>query len=87
MDINSALPLLLALAWLLPLASFVLILLFGPRMGRAGNKAAHVATAAIVTSCVLSFTALVLWLAADTERAAARSPAIGTRWASSARCS
>ncbi len=31
-------------------------------MGRAGNKAAHVAAAAIVASGVLSFTALVIWL-------------------------
>ncbi len=62
MNIEFTLPLLLALAWLLPLASFALVVLFGPRMGRAGNKAAHVATTAIIASCVLSFTALVLWL-------------------------
>ena len=58
MNIEFTLPLLLALAWLLPLASFALIVLFGPHMGRAGNKAAHVATTAIIASCVLSFTAL-----------------------------
>ena len=34
-DMNSLLPLLLGLAWLLPLASFVLIVFFGPRMGKA----------------------------------------------------
>lgn len=62
MEVKFALPLLLALAWLLPLGSFVLILLFGPRMGKAGNKAAHVATAAIVGSFVLSLSALVIWL-------------------------
>jgi NADH-quinone oxidoreductase subunit L len=62
MDIHSTLPLLLGLAWLLPLASFVLIVLLGPRMGRAGRNAAVVATAAIVTSFVLSAVALGLWL-------------------------
>ncbi len=62
MNIQFTLPLLFALAWLLPLVSFTLIVFFGPRMGRAGNKAAHVATAAIMGSCLLSFTALVLWL-------------------------
>ena len=62
MNNEFLLPLLLALAWLLPLASFALVVFFGPRMGGAGNKAAHVATAAIMTSCVLSFAALVLWL-------------------------
>lgn len=62
MELTSTLPLLLGLAWLLPLASFVLIVFFGPRMGKAGHYAAHVATAAIVTGFVLSVTALALWL-------------------------
>ena len=48
MNIEYLLPLLLALAWLLPLASFALIVLFGPRMGWSGKYAAYVATAAIV---------------------------------------
>ncbi|MBX3434937.1 MAG: NADH-quinone oxidoreductase subunit L [Pirellulales bacterium] len=62
MDIE-ALPNLLATAWLLPLASFVLILFFGKRMGRHGEGAGKVATAAIVTSSVLSFVALFgVWL-------------------------
>lgn len=56
------LPLFLGLAWLLPLASFALIVLFGPRMGRAGKYAAYLATAAIMTSCVLSLAALGVWL-------------------------
>jgi NADH-quinone oxidoreductase subunit L len=56
------LPLFLGLAWLLPLGSFALIVLFGPRMGRAGKYAAYVATAAIMTSCVLSMAALGVWL-------------------------
>ncbi len=62
MDFDSALPLLLALAWLLPLASFALIVLVGPRMGKAGYYAAHVATAAILMGFVLSVAALGLWL-------------------------
>ena len=62
MDLNQTLPLLLGLAWLLPLASFALIVLFGPRMGKAGHGAGYVATFAIVAGFVLSATALVLWL-------------------------
>ena len=54
MDINSIIPLLLALAWLLPLGSFVLIFLFGPRMGPAGRYAACLATGAIIVGCILS---------------------------------
>ena len=57
MDLASQLPLLLGLAWLAPLASFVAILFFGPRMGHHGKNAAWVATAAIVTSLVLSLVA------------------------------
>jgi len=62
MDLAAQLPLLLGLAWLAPLASFVAILFFGPRMGHHGRNAAWVATAAIVTSLVLSLTAFVGWL-------------------------
>ena len=64
MDLAAQLPLLLGLAWLTPLASFVLILLFGPRMGPHGRNAAWVATAAIVTSLVLSLTAFFVWIGA-----------------------
>lgn len=84
MDITSTLPLLLGLAWLLPLASFVLIVFFGPRMGRSGRYAAHLATTAIVTSFVLSVTALSLWLlhtptasGHDAHAAAAAQPTAG----------
>ena len=42
-----------AAAWLLPLASFALIVFFGPRMGKHGMLAAYVATGAIVGSFVL----------------------------------
>ena len=47
---HSTIPTLLGLAWLTPLASFVAILFFGPKMGHHGKNAAWVATAAIVTS-------------------------------------
>ena len=63
MDLESLLPMLLGLAWLTPLASFVAILFFGPRMGPHGRNAAWVATAAIATSFVLSLAAFVFWLA------------------------
>ena len=62
MDLDKALPILLGLAWLLPLASFALILLFGPRMGKAGRGAGYLATAAIIASFVLSLAALGTWL-------------------------
>ncbi|MGW8256160.1 MAG: NADH-quinone oxidoreductase subunit L [Thermoguttaceae bacterium] len=62
MDINHTLPILLGTAWLLPLASFVLIVLFGPRMGRGGRGAGYLATAAIIGSFVLSLAALGLWI-------------------------
>ncbi len=63
MDPVSTLPVLLGLAWLVPLASFTLILLFGPRMGKHGQGAGVLATAAIGTSAVLSLVALFLvWI-------------------------
>jgi NADH-quinone oxidoreductase subunit L len=64
MDPASQLPTLLGLAWLTPLVSFVAILFFGPRMGHHGRNAAWVATAAIVTSLVLSLAAFGTWLSA-----------------------
>ena len=60
---SSWLPFLLALAWLTPLVSFVLILFFGKHMGAHGKGAGMVATLAIVFSAVCSFTALFgVWL-------------------------
>jgi NADH-quinone oxidoreductase subunit L len=54
---------LLGVAWLLPLVSFTLIVFFGPRMGKAGNKAGYLATGAILASCLLSLFALFfVWL-------------------------
>ncbi|MBI2826051.1 MAG: NADH-quinone oxidoreductase subunit L [Planctomycetia bacterium] len=58
---DASLPLLLGLAWLLPLASFALIVLVGPKMGKAGVLAAYVATGAILTSFVLSVIAFGIW--------------------------
>ncbi len=68
---HAQLPLLLGLAWLTPLVSFVAILFFGPRMGSHGRNAAWVATAAIVTSLVLSLAAFVVWLGGHPVRAVA----------------
>jgi NADH-quinone oxidoreductase subunit L len=70
MDIAAQLPLLLGLAWLAPLASFVAILFFGPKMGPHGKNAAWVATAAILTSLVLSLIAAGTWLGAHPVQAA-----------------
>jgi NADH-quinone oxidoreductase subunit L len=59
----STLPFLLGCAWLVPLASFVAILLFGKYMGPGGKFGGYLATLAIVTSAVLSLTALFgVWL-------------------------
>jgi NADH:ubiquinone oxidoreductase subunit 5 (subunit L)/multisubunit Na+/H+ antiporter MnhA subunit len=69
MDSAATLPMLLGLAWLVPLASFVAILFFGPRMGPHGRNAAWVATAAIITSLVLSLAAFFTWLGAHPVKA------------------
>ena len=62
MEPAKLLPLLLGAAWLAPLASFVLVVLFGPRMGRHGRYAGHLATAAIMVAFVLSAVAMGVWL-------------------------
>ena len=59
---ESILSNLLLVAWLLPLASFCVILFFGSRLGTAGRGAAYVATGAIVGGFVLSLIALVVWV-------------------------
>ena len=64
---------LLGLAWLAPLVSFVAILFFGPRMGHHGKNAAWVATAAIGTSLVLSLAAFGTWLSAHPVTAVSHS--------------
>ena len=63
MEPTVLLPKLLCAAWLLPLASFVLIVFFGKRMGHGGKGAGYVATGAIVSAFALSLTALICWLA------------------------
>ncbi|MGC3969984.1 MAG: NADH-quinone oxidoreductase subunit L [Pirellulales bacterium] len=62
MNLDVLLPKLLCIAWLLPLASFTLIVLFGPKMGRKGVLASYVATGAISGSFVLSLVAFLSWL-------------------------
>ncbi len=59
---SETLSLLLGAAWLLPLASFTIIVLFGPRLGKHGLLASYVATGAILASLVLSLCALGFWL-------------------------
>ena len=59
----SWLPFLLGIAWLTPLASFVVIVLFGKQMGAHGKGAGIVSVMAIVVSCVLSLIAMFgVWL-------------------------
>jgi NADH-quinone oxidoreductase subunit L len=63
MEPASTLPTLLMIAWLIPLASFVLILFFGKQMGTGGKLAGYVATGAIAASFLLSLFALFgVWL-------------------------
>ena len=62
MDISVPLSWLLGTAVLLPLASFVLILLFGPYMGKGGKQAGLCATGAILIACVLSLISLFIWV-------------------------
>ncbi len=64
MDPHTAIPSFLAAACLIPLASFVIIFLAGPKLGHAGRWAAYLATAAIATSFVLSVIAACQWFAA-----------------------
>ena len=58
----DTIPMLLGFAVLLPLISFVVILVAGPKMGKAGSAAGWVATLAIVGAGVLSFASLIGWL-------------------------
>lgn len=61
MNTLNYLPTLLGLAWLLPLASFVLILFFGPKMGKAGKCAGYLAITAIGTGFLLSAISACIW--------------------------
>jgi len=69
MELDQVLPLCLGLAWLLPLASFAAIVLFGPRMGRGVRGAGYLAIGAIGGACALSLVALIAWLIAHTPGA------------------
>ncbi|RMF96155.1 MAG: NADH-quinone oxidoreductase subunit L [Planctomycetota bacterium] len=62
MDLTHTLPILLGIAWLLPLASFTTIFLLGPRLGRNGELGGLVATGAILGSFSLSFISLIAWI-------------------------
>src|SRR5688572_21825816 len=55
-------PTLLGIAVLLPLISFGVIVLFGPKMGPHGKFAAYLACAAIGAGFVLSLFSLAFWL-------------------------
>ena len=55
MEAANWLPFLLGLAVLLPLVSFFAILIFGPRVGKAGESAAYLATGAIGFAAFLSW--------------------------------
>ena len=59
---ESMIPTLLGWAVLLPLISFFLILVAGPKMGKGGSFAAMLATFCIGAACVLSLISLKLWL-------------------------
>ncbi len=58
----DSIPTLLAIAWLLPLASFTVIVLAGRALGRTGKFAGVLATGAIVSGFALSLISLVIWL-------------------------
>ena len=62
MNIEVVLPLLLALAWLLPLASFVLIVLFGPRMGEPARRPPTWPPRRLSRRASFRWTALIVWL-------------------------
>ncbi|HEX7380074.1 MAG TPA: NADH-quinone oxidoreductase subunit L [Pirellulales bacterium] len=68
--LESSLPLLLGMAWLLPLLSFTLIVLFGQRMGKHGVGASYLATFSIVVGFLFSAISLGLWLYANPLSAA-----------------
>ncbi|HEX5500560.1 MAG TPA: hypothetical protein VFX03_15095, partial [Thermomicrobiales bacterium] len=61
MELSTLLPTLLGIAWLLPLASFALIALFGPRMGKHGVGASYLATSAIAIGALCSWFSLACW--------------------------
>lgn len=65
MDASTLLPTLLGAAVLLPLLSFIVIVLAGPNLGEHGRAAGTIATAAILGSAILSFLSLFIWLGSN----------------------
>ncbi|HET6881762.1 MAG TPA: proton-conducting transporter membrane subunit, partial [Pirellulales bacterium] len=61
-SLAASLPIWLGIAWLLPLVSFTLIVLFGPRMGKHGIGAAYLATFAIAVGFLCSAGCLAAWV-------------------------
>jgi len=61
----QSIPTLLAIAWLLPLASFTVIVLLGRGLGQSGRLAGWLATGAIVAGFLLSATSLVIWTTSE----------------------
>lgn len=62
MNSLSLIPQLLFTAWMLPLASFVVVLLTGSSLERRGRVAGFIATTSIGVACLLSLAAAGIWL-------------------------
>ena len=78
---QELLPTLLGIAWLVPLASFTVIVFLGPKLGKHGYLASWVATGAILTALALSMVSLGIWLkstggVAPAEHAAAHDASV-----------
>ncbi len=65
METVEYLPTILGAAVLLPLVSFVVIVLFGAAMRKAHVPTNYIATGAIMGSFVLAFTAMCIWLSSN----------------------
>ncbi len=85
MNVAELLPYALGIAVLLPLASFFIILVFGPRKDEPGEAFAYISVAAIALAAVCSFFALAVWLgthwpgAHEAEVVALAEPAAGVQ--------
>lgn len=62
MNALSVIPQLLFIAWMLPLASFVVVLVTGSFLERYARIAGFIATASIGAGCLLSLAAASIWL-------------------------
>jgi len=65
MNSLSLIPQLLLIAWMLPLASFVVLLVTGSFLERHGRIAGFIATTSIGVACLLSLAAASIWLGAN----------------------